>query len=376
MKRAVLFLPLGGLAIALILACSPDPPVVGTTGLYTPYGQTRSDASGIVAPVPGSWDPITNQPYGATGEPTAAVNPYAGASNPYGVPGVSYSQPLPYIPPAPPQVRPQPPVIRPQPVIEHRPQVNRASASSLLRQVRLEKDYLPYRARGRTRRRMKPRYITIHSTQNWSRGADARRHSLALKRSKLGRLSWHYTTDESRAVQHLPTTEQGNHADYDGPGNKYSIGIEMCENRGNSRSATMARTAKLAAWLMYKHDIPIKNVVPHYKWPRWGKRPPNKNCPPDSSLKKIRKWLVSSSRYRKGFATNVSVARTAASGMAMSCWKRTRSKKLPIFLRCHCMNSCVISPACEQIVRGFRSLIKRGLRSASCWREMLARSRK
>ncbi len=257
--KAALGLPLAGVIVAMTIACSssPDPPVVSTSGNYIPYGTKRVDATGIVAPVPGSWDPITNQPYAAAGQQTVSLN-------------------------QPPLIRPQYPAvpsrsIEPRPVVI--PQVSRRGASSLLREVRVEKDYLPYRARGRTRRSMRPRYITIHSTQNWSRGADARRHSLALKRSKLGRLSWHYTTDEDRAVQHLPTNEQGNHADYNGPGNKYSIGIEMCENKGNSRSATVERTAKLAAWLMYKHNIPISRVVPHYKWPRWGKRPPNKNCP-------------------------------------------------------------------------------------------------
>jgi N-acetylmuramoyl-L-alanine amidase len=102
---------------------------------------------------------------------------------------------------------------------------------------------------------------------------------LALKNSKLGKLSWHYTVDEKVAVQHIPTTEQGRHADFDGPGNKYSIGIEMCEHPGNSRSATMDRTAKLTAWLMKQHNIPLSRVVPHYHWPRWGRNPPNKNCP-------------------------------------------------------------------------------------------------
>ena len=34
----------------------------------------------------------------------------------------------------------------------------------------------------------------------------------------------------------MPTNEQGEHADFDGPGNRYSIGIEMCENRGNNRA--------------------------------------------------------------------------------------------------------------------------------------------
>ena len=51
----------------------------------------------------------------------------------------------------------------------------------------------------------------------------------------LATLSGTYTVDEDRAVQHLPTNEQGEHADFSGPGNRYSIGIEMCENRGNSR---------------------------------------------------------------------------------------------------------------------------------------------
>ena len=153
------------------------------------------------------------------------------------------------------------------------------SANSLLAQVRVKKDILPHSSRGRTGRSMTPRYITIHSTQNWSKGADSLRHALALRNSKLGRISWHYTTDENRAVQHLPTSERGNHADHDGPGNRYSIGIEMCEHPGNSLTSTMDRTAKLSAYLMVKHNIPLSRVVPHYHWPRWGKNPPNKNCP-------------------------------------------------------------------------------------------------
>jgi N-acetylmuramoyl-L-alanine amidase len=165
-----------------------------------------------------------------------------------------------------------------QPVVAREsPRVN---PSSLVQGVNVKADYLPRSARGRSNSRsMAPRYITIHSTQNWSKGADAWRHSLALKRSKLGRLSWHYTIDEDVAVQHLPTNITGNHADYDGPGNRYSIGIEMCEHPGNSRTVTVDRTAKLAAYLMEKYDIPLSRVVPHYHWPRRGANPPNKNCP-------------------------------------------------------------------------------------------------
>lgn len=165
------------------------------------------------------------------------------------------------------------------------------SAATLYREAGVIQDYIPRGRHARKyRRSMTPRYITIHSTQNFSRGADALRHSEALKNGKLrarklrgynriGYLVWHFTVDEDRAVQHLPTNEQGEHADFSGPGNRYSIGIEMCENKGNSRSATLERTAKLTAYLMQKHNISLRNVVPHYHWPRRGVSQPHKNCP-------------------------------------------------------------------------------------------------
>lgn len=163
------------------------------------------------------------------------------------------------------------------------------STSALLREIRLKVDMVPRGTHGRkVVRPMKPRYITIHSTQNYTAGAE--RHSLALKRgalrsakrrggNRIGYLIWHFTVDQGMAIQHMPTSEQGEHADFGGPGNLYSIGIEMCEERGSDRNATVERTAKLTAVLMKKHSIPLKNVVPHYHWPRRGKNPPNKNCP-------------------------------------------------------------------------------------------------
>lgn len=163
------------------------------------------------------------------------------------------------------------------------------SMSAMLREVRLKVDMVARGTHGRkVVRPMNPRYITIHSTQNYSAGAE--RHSLALKRgalrspkrrggNRIGYLIWHFTVDQGVAIQHMPTSEQGEHADFGGPGNLYSIGVEMCEERGSDRKATVERTAKLTAVLMKKHGIPLKNVVPHYHWPRRGKTPANKNCP-------------------------------------------------------------------------------------------------
>ena len=164
-----------------------------------------------------------------------------------------------------------------------RPSATPISAGELMRQVNITKRYIP---RGRYGRRynisMDPRYITIHSTQNYS--GDAWRHALALQRGKLrggkyGYMCWHFTVQEDVVLQHLPTNKRGEHADYDGPGNKYSIGVEMCEHRGNSRERTVERTAMLTASLMRTYDIPLKNVVPHYHWPRPGTSKPHKNCP-------------------------------------------------------------------------------------------------
>lgn len=168
-------------------------------------------------------------------------------------------------------------------------QGGRISTVTLLREVRLKVDMVPRGTYGRrVVRRMTPRYITIHSTQNYTAGAE--RHSLALKRgalrspmrrggNRIGFLIWHYTVDEGLAIQHMPVSEQGEHADYGGPGNLYSIGIEMCEERGSNIAATVERTAKLTAVLMKQNGIPLRSVVPHYHWPRRAKNPPNKNCP-------------------------------------------------------------------------------------------------
>jgi len=170
-----------------------------------------------------------------------------------------------------------------------RGQSSGVSYAAMARQVNLKVDMVAKGTYGRrVVRPMRPRYITIHSTQNYS--ADAYRHSVALKRgalrspktkngNRIGFLIWHFTVDDHVAIQHMPTNEQGEHADFHGPGNRLSIGIEMCEQRGCSREATLERTARLTAMLMKKNGIPLSNVVPHYHWPRAGKNPPNKNCP-------------------------------------------------------------------------------------------------
>ena len=200
------------------------------------------------------------------------------------------------------------------------PQPASKSMSELYKELNVVVYKVPKGQHGRRdARHLSPRYITIHSTRNFDRGANALKHAEAMSNgaftsrkliggNRTGYLTWHYSVDQSLAVQHLPHNEQGEHADFDGPGNNYSIGIEMCENVGNDLSATMDRTAKLAAWLMHKHSIPLDNVVPHYHWPRNFITPPRKACPQillDNGVpgKKWRRFLALIDRYYKSIAT-------------------------------------------------------------------------
>src|SRR6478672_4408357 len=104
---------------------------------------------------------------------------------------------------------------------------------------------LPANVHGRlVNRTMRPQYITIHSTANMN--GTAAQHASLLSRKGLrsknnprfgrsGWVTWHYTVDDKEAVQHLLATEQGDHADYGGVGDRDSIGIEICEFRDSGR---------------------------------------------------------------------------------------------------------------------------------------------
>ncbi|MES2571953.1 MAG: N-acetylmuramoyl-L-alanine amidase, partial [Verrucomicrobiota bacterium] len=106
-----------------------------------------------------------------------------------------------------------------------------------------------------------------------SRGANARSHAIYQKSGKargrhnsIGYVSWHFTVDDHSIYQSLPLNERGEHADYEGPGNRSSIGVEMCVNRDGNRQATIDHTARLTASLMRKYRIPLNRVVPHMHW--------------------------------------------------------------------------------------------------------------
>jgi N-acetylmuramoyl-L-alanine amidase len=154
--------------------------------------------------------------------------------------------------------------------------------------LHLRQMLVPAGKHGRHREfRLRPRYITIHSTQN--RGGTALAHARGMAAgsfrgtspwNRTGYLTWHFTVDDREAIQSLPLNIQGEHADHDGPGNNTSIGIEICEFGDRRRqAAAIDRAARLTAYLMQRTGVPLSHVVPHHHWPQRHFGNHKKNCP-------------------------------------------------------------------------------------------------
>lgn len=128
----------------------------------------------------------------------------------------------------------------------------------------VEQNFIPSGNQNRPGRKNTMQYITLHETGNTASGADARAHAQYLK-GKGCTVSWHYTVDDTRAVQHLPDTEVGFHAG-DRTGNNNSIGIEVCVNADGNLTRAYENCARLCRDLCKKHGIEQKNIVFHHKW--------------------------------------------------------------------------------------------------------------
>jgi hypothetical protein len=91
-----------------------------------------------------------------------------------------------------------------------------------------------------------------------------------------GWVTWHFTVDDREVVQHLLPTEQGDHADYGGPGDRQSIGVEICEFRNRARqSVAIDRATHLTAALANRYDIPTARIVPTNTGAAWNSNTAN-----------------------------------------------------------------------------------------------------
>lgn len=129
---------------------------------------------------------------------------------------------------------------------------------------------------NRPQNAMTPKYITIHNTDNYDKGAGALAHANFI-RSTSDSTSWHYSVDDKNIIQHIPINENAWHAGDGryGTGNRESIGIEICVNPECDQTIAEKNAAQLIGKL-YK-EVPTliafpDGVVQHNNWT-------GKDCP-------------------------------------------------------------------------------------------------
>jgi|GEM_PF-4780401 len=140
------------------------------------------------------------------------------------------------------------------------------------KRVRLREGMLSGSASNRPGTKLRPTAITIHNTANRSAGANAEMHRRYLSGddARARKVSWHFTVDDSEAIQHLPRNEVGWHAGT--AGNAVSLGIEVCENVDGDQLKAEDRAALLTALLLVEERIPLSAVRTHKSWT-------GKDCP-------------------------------------------------------------------------------------------------
>lgn len=117
----------------------------------------------------------------------------------------------------------------------------------------------------------KRKFITIHETDNTSKGANAKAHG-NLQQSGFPS-SWHYSVDDKEIVQSFVHNAQCWHSGKGrDDGNLNSIAIEICVNSDSDYLKAIDNAIWLTKKIMAEENIPIGNVVQHNYWS-------GKNCP-------------------------------------------------------------------------------------------------
>lgn len=155
------------------------------------------------------------------------------------------------------------------------------------------------------------KYITIHETDNFDRGAGAERH--AKLQSNGFSASWHWQVDDKVAIQSYPHTVRCWAAgDGHGNGNYNSIHIEICVNPDSDFKTAVKNAAALVRKIMKDENIPIAHVVQHNKWS-------GKNCP--QGLRNGSRG-INWNQFKEMLKGEVTVASKEPSSWAKSVWEK------------------------------------------------------
>lgn len=139
--------------------------------------------------------------------------------------------------------------------------------------LKIIQDFIPTTLPTRPGTSLKPTFITIHNTDNTSKGAGAAAHNRYVRGDDAVRrkVSWHFTADDKEIYQHLPMNEVGWHSNREG--NSKSIGIEICMNSDMDVSTGYKNAAALVAHCVKALGLKFPGcMVQHADWS-------GKNCP-------------------------------------------------------------------------------------------------
>lgn len=112
---------------------------------------------------------------------------------------------------------------------------------------------------------MSPKFITIHNTANPTSSARNERAWLT-NFSNTRTASFHIVVDEKEAIECIPLDEVAWHAGdgRNGPGNRTSIGIEICESGDYGK--TIENAAALVARMLTERGWGVDRLRRHYDW--------------------------------------------------------------------------------------------------------------
>lgn len=124
---------------------------------------------------------------------------------------------------------------------------------------------------------MTPEYITLHNTYNDATAIN----EIAFMHRNPEPVSYHVAIDDKHAVQAIPFKRNGFHAGdgATGPGNRKSIGIEICYSKSGGPKYIKAEenAIEYVAYVLKQYGWGIDRVKWHNDWINSkGKR---KNCP-------------------------------------------------------------------------------------------------
>ena len=134
------------------------------------------------------------------------------------------------------------------------------------------------------------KWIVIHYTGNYSKGADAMAHYRYLQTAiRYG--SAHYFVDDKQIIQVIGDSfvawsvadNQGFGKFLNGCTNSNSISIEMCVNSDSDQDKIYKNTLELTKNLMQKFKVPVERVCRHYDVSR-------KDCPHNMRENNWAKW--------------------------------------------------------------------------------------